>query len=153
MLLGLVQNVAMTDKGYYGFLITPEGPVYFQQRDYQPFCIDVDKDIVTLFGEGRPPETPKANDILYFMLGSDNQGRTKAEAWCPQAEGERIEALLAESKKFSIVRTRLAPSGKQETKLWEGYDPVLMQYETELKQPLEANNGYVDGIYTTYGVE
>ena len=146
MKFGIIKFVVHTQKGYYGFLMTPEGDVYFQGTDYQPFMVDVDKDIVTMFGIGHCPVTPKQGDTLYYVDGEDKAGRRKAGAWCTEEEGERVAAILEKNEKFKIVRT----TTRGKVVLWEGYDEALMYLETELKKPLEKNNGYVNGVYTSY---
>ena len=146
MKFGIVKFVVENPKGYYGFLMTPEGDVYFQGTDYQPFMIDSDKDIVTMFGIGHCEKTPKQGETLYYVDGTDKAGRRKAGAWCTEQEGQRVQAILEKNEKFKIVRT----TTRGKVVLWEGYDEDLMYLETELKKPLENNNGYVNGVYTTF---
>lgn len=146
MKFGIVKFVVENPKGFYGFLMTPEGDVYFQGTDYQPFMVDSDKDIVTMYGIGFCEVPPKQGDTLYYVEGTDKQQRRKAGAWCKQAEGERVQAILDSDTKFKIVRT----TSRGKIEVWSGYDEELMFLELELKQPLESNNGYVNGVYTTY---
>ena len=58
-------------KGLLWFLDDSQRDVYFQGTDYQPFMVDVDKDIVTMFGIGHCPVTPKQGDTLYYVDGED----------------------------------------------------------------------------------
>jgi len=146
MKFGIVKFVVKNPKGYYGFLMTPEGDVYFQGSDYQPFMVDSDKDIVTMFGIGYCEKIPKGGETIYYVDGTDKQQRRKAGAWCTEKEGLRVQAILDNPEKFKVVQTTI----RGKVTLFEGYDEELMFLETELRKPLEANNGYVNGVYRSY---
>lgn len=148
---GQIKFIKNGPKGYFGFLMTPNGDRYFQERDRGTLFKDSDGDTVGLTDFDLnychcSDIEPKVGDTVAFIEGNDHNGRTKACVWCLAEDSKRLESL---TRRFSLIKKRK----NHTTVLWTGYDPLLMHFECDrIQLPVENNNGYVDGIWVSYSL-